>query len=342
VASLAELKVPSALLEMARRRPDVPANLISKALGSCSVDSLDFLASKVSEPSIGDVGFEGFGSDITTLEPAGSVEDLPADSDDDGIRQALLAIQSEHASERVEGAKELAKYQVQASVDGLMTLARVDDDASVRSQAISSLSLINHESVFPAVLIGMADESREVRAAAARSLSHLSFARTDAYIRVLETNDQALLEEVARACIKAGIVSQAIDRLATSDRRQAYETFSIFSLLARAKQSQPVLDAIINHSKLRVRLASLRLLTNTGEPEVFEQLRENAGRDDLAEGLRTALLEAMYKLDQSSAKSKIELPAEPLSSTNDLVFKINSALGEEVDVASTQSPDPQS
>ena len=342
VASIGELKVPSALLDMARRRPDVPANLISQALGACSVDGLDFLDSKISEPAIGDGGFEGFGSDITTLEPAGSVKELPADSDDEGIRRALLAIQTENASERVEGAKELAKYQVQTSVDGLMTLARVDEDASVRAQAISSLSLINHESVFPAVLIGMADDSREVRAAAARSLSHLSSSRTDAYIRVLETDDQQLLAEVARACIKAGIVSQAIDRLATGDRRQAYETFSIFSLLARAKQSQPVLDAIVNHSKLRVRLASLRLLTNTGEPEVFEQLRQVAGRDDLAEGLRTALLEAMYKLDQSNAESKTEPPAEPLSSSNDLVFKINSPAGVEVDAVSTQSPDPQS
>ncbi len=328
VASIGELKVPSALLDMARRRPDVPAILISRALGACSVEGLDFVDSKPSGAGIVDGGFEGFGSDITALEPAGSVEDLPAESDDQGIRDALLAIQSENAAERVEGAKELAGYQVQTSVHGLMTLARIDDDASVRAQAISSLSLINHESVFPAVLIGMADDSREVRAAAARSLTHLSFGRTDAYIRVLETNDQPMLEEVARACIKAGIVSQAIDRLATGDRRQAYETFSIVSLLARAKQSQPVLDAIVNHSKLRVRLASLRLLTNTGEPEVFEQLREVAGRGDLAEGLRTALLEAMYRLDQSNAESKTEPPAQPLSSSNDLVSKINS-VGEE-------------
>ena len=67
--------------------------------------------------------------------------------------------------------------------------ARMDSEAAVRSQAVSSLAMINHESVFPAVLIGMADESREVRAAAARSLTHLNFERLDAFIRVLETKD---------------------------------------------------------------------------------------------------------------------------------------------------------
>ncbi len=33
------------------------------------------------------------------------------------------------------------------------------------------------------------------------------------------------LRDVAEACIKAGIVSQGIDRLASTDRRQVYEAF---------------------------------------------------------------------------------------------------------------------
>ena len=150
-----------------------------------------------------------------SLEPAATIENLPANSDDEGLAEALMEVESENVAQRLDGAKELARHEVMSAIDALMTLARLDPDASVRSQAISSLSAISHESVFPAVLIGMADESREVRAAAARSLSHLSFDRSDAYIRVLETNDAVLLPEVARACIKAGIVSQGIDRLAS-------------------------------------------------------------------------------------------------------------------------------
>lgn len=346
VASIGELKVPraiGALLDMARRHPDVPGNLVSKALSACSVEGLDFFDAPAPEPAmLGDGGFEGFGCDIASLEPAAIIEDLPADSDDEGLVQALLEIQSENVSQRLEAAKELARYQVKSAIDVLMTIARLDADSSVRSQAISSLASINHDSVFPAVLIGMADESREVRAAAARSLSHLSFDRSDAYIRVLETNDEVLLPEVARACIKAGIVSQGIDRLVSGDRRQAYETFSIISILARAKLFQPMLDVIANHSKLDVRLATLRLLTNTGEPEVFEQLRELAMREDLGEELRTALLEAMYKLDQSSAGSNTELPPELPSFTTELVFESNEATGGETGLTSDLLAEAQS
>ena len=66
------------------------------------------------------------------------------------------------------------------------------------------------------------DEAREVRAAAARALSRLSFDRADAYVRVLESTDMQTLRDVAQACVKAGLAAQAISRLASEDRRQAY------------------------------------------------------------------------------------------------------------------------
>ena len=327
VASIGELKVPraiGALLDMARRHPEVPGNLVSKALSACSVEGLDFFDAPIHEPAqLGDGSCEGFGSDIPTLEPAAAVEDLPLESEDEGLTPALIGVRSESASERLESAKDLARHQAQSAVSALTALARLDADSSVRAQAISSLALINHESVFPAVLIGMADESREVRAAAARSLSHLSFDRTDAYIRVLETNDEDLLPEVASACIQAGIVSQGIDRLSSGDKRQAYETFSIISLLARAKLTDPIVETIANHPNLDVRLAVLRLLANTGEPEIFEQLRLLALRDGLGEELHTALLEAMYKLDQSSGlansdeQTVVSVPNSKFSDANE-------------------------
>lgn len=326
VASIGQLKVPraiGALLDMARRHPDVPGNLVSQALSACSVEGLDFLDATIPEPPLlGDGRSTGFGFDIAKLEPAALVEDLPNESDEAGFTSALQALSSEDVGERLEAAKTLARFQAGQAVSALTTIARTDAEAAIRSQAITSLAAINHESVFPAVLIGMADESREVRAAAARSLTHLDFERLDAFIRVLETGDEELLSAVAKACIKSGIVSQAIDRLANGDRRQGYETFSIISLLARAKTTEPVLEAIANHSNLDVRLAAVRLLTNTGEPHVFEELRQLAVEEGLPEELRTALLEAMYQLDQSN--SLANSPEETqMEMSDELVFETN-------------------
>ena len=339
VASIGQLKVPraiGALLDMARRHPDVPGSLVSQALSACSVEGLDFLDATIPEPALlGDGGSNGFGFDITRLEPAALVEDLPYHSDDEGFAPALLALGSEDVGERLEAAKTLARCPAGPAVSALTTLARTDPEAAIRSQAITSLAAINHESVFPAVLIGMADESREVRAAAARSLTHLNFERLDAFIRVLETGDEEIQTAVAKACIKSGIVSQAIDRLANGDRRQGYETFSIISLLARAKTTEPVFEAIANHPNLDVRLATVRLLTNTGEVHVFEEFRELAMQEGLPEELRTALLEAMYQLDQSSSPANSDEESR-IETRDEFVYEANSeAYG---DVAISNEP----
>ena len=205
--------------------------------------------------------------------------------------------------ERSEALKTLVQFRVKSAVDAIAQVARHDPEATIRSMAISSLGSINHESVFPSVLIGMADDSREVRAAAARSLNRLSFDRADAYVRVIETGDEETIRNVAKACIQAGIVSQNLDRLTNSDHRQAYETFSLISLLAKARMNEPVLDAIVSHPRNDVRLKAVHLLACTGYPETFEQLRELAELEDTPGAIKTAVLEAMYKLDQNKIES---------------------------------------
>jgi HEAT repeat protein len=310
VMSIGELKLPSAigaLLDIARTHPDVPSGLLSRTLSACSVEGLDFFDAVVSEPAqLG--GFHDLSvvDQITHLEPANSVEELPATSDDEQLSSALALSASDDVQERAEALKTLAQFRVQSAVAAITHVARHDSEPSLRASAISSLGSIDHESVFPAILIGMADESREVRAAAARTLNRLSFDRADAYVRVIETSDAQTVGNVARACVQAGIVSQNIDRLASSDYRQAYEAFSLISLLAKAELHQPILDAIATHSNVDVRLKAVHLLASTGAPGIFEHLRELAVRDGVGEEVKTALLEAMYKLDQEAKQQKLE------------------------------------
>jgi hypothetical protein len=66
--------------------------------------------------------------------------------------------------------------------------------------------------------------------------------------------------------------------------------------------NEPVLDAIADHRNMDVRLKAVHLLACAGEPETFEQLRQLAIRDGIGEEVKTALLEAMYKLDQARLK----------------------------------------
>jgi len=310
VVSIGELKLPSAigaLLDIARTHPDVPSGLLSRTLSACSVEGLDFFDAMPIEPAQLGTGNDGSVIEqITHLEPATSVEELPDGSDDEQLTRALSAVGSVDAQERAEALKALGQFRTKSSVEVLTLLARHDSEPNLRAMAIFSLGSIDHESVFAAILIGMADESREVRAAAARALNRLSFDRADAYVRVIEASDEETICNVAKACIQSGIVSQNVDRLASSDYRQAYETFSLICLLAKANTNDPILNVIVDHPNVDVRLKAVHLLAATGQPGIFEHLRQLAVRDGVSEEVKTALLEAMYKLDQQAKEREKE------------------------------------
>jgi HEAT repeat protein len=287
IASVGELKDPEALdalRDAARVCPDLPANLINRALNG---------------PVAG--GMAAFGPEnvleITQLKPASKVEDLAENTNEEKWVAAMAKLPRSTVDERLEVVKTLGEFPVQESVSSLTDIVRNDPQPSVRSSAVASLASINHESVFPGMLLAMADESREVRASAARAISRLSFDRSGAYVRLMEGCNQASLKEFATACVKAGIVAQNIDRLSSSDRRQAYEAFSLISLLAKAKATETLTEAIANHSNINVRLSVIHLLATTGQPQVLKELQELASQENMPEEVKTALLEAMYKLE---------------------------------------------
>lgn len=302
VASIGALKLPSAigaLLDMARRYPDMPANLISRALSDCSVENMDFLGGFTLDGFLLNAGEDGFTGEIMQLEPATQFEALPEWLEDESLAEALERLASADVEARTAAAQSLSQYQVQRSVDALTALAGQDPEPSVRSAAVTSLGVIDHESVFAPVLMAFVDEAREVRAAAARALSRLNFNRADAYVRLIETSDALTLGNVARACINAGMAKQAIDRLASVDRRQAYESFTLLSLLARAGETAPILEAIKDHKDEEVQLAAIKVLGIFGQSSVLQQLRELAVGDGIPESIRMALMEVVYKIDQA-------------------------------------------
>ena len=299
VSSLGELKMPAAigaLLDIARRHPDIPASLLSETLSACSVESLGYLDAPSSESAPMADGSSS--ADLPELGAFLEFEDLPAGNDDDALTETLTRLSSPDEQVRAQVIRELASHPVQRSVAALSSMALNDPDSGIRSAAVTGLGAIDHESVFATVLIALADDSREVRAAAARTLTGLHFDRADAYVRAMETSDPDTLRHVAQACVKTGIVAQAVDRLASEDRHQAYEAFSLFSLLARANETQPILDAIQNHKDDEARLCAIRVLNTAAQPDLAPKLREMVSGQTLPENVRTAVLEVLYKLDQ--------------------------------------------
>jgi len=297
VKSMGALGLPSAigaLLDTARRHPDLSADILQPALTACSVESLGLTLGQIGD---GRWGVEGAEHDCEAadgsyeVEPAARYEELPEWVEDATLREALEFLTDGDSDVRVHCAQQLAQFQVGRAVEALNSLALHDADPSVRAAAVNSLGLINHESVFAPVVVSMADEAREVRAAAARSFSRLSFDRAEAYARVAATADSETLSGVARACVGSGLAAQALNRLTSDDPRQAQEAASLLTLILRAGDAGTVLEAIEGHRDVEVRVAGVRLLGMMNRVELIEGLRAQAERGGLHPRVRLALSE---------------------------------------------------
>jgi HEAT repeat protein len=301
VTSLGQLKQPAAigaLLDVGRRYSDIPPSVLSESLSACSVEGLGFLDSApfdLNDPTPGSSESTGGFAPLTTLEQ------LPTGDEDDALLGMLTRLESSDSAERAQVARELGMHRAERSVSALCDAAAHDADAAVRSAAVTALGAIDHESVFAPVLIALADDTREVRAAAARALSGLHFDRAQAYARLERTADAETLQNFAQACVKTGIAGQAADRLASEDRRQAHEAFSLFSLLTKAAELQPVFDVIENHRDLKAKQAAVRVLNSFATADAVPKLRDVVGMPQMPEDVRTGLLEVLYKLDNTPA-----------------------------------------
>lgn len=301
VTSLGQTKQPvaiGALLDIARRHSDIPPALLSESLTACSVDDLSFLDSAPFDFNEPQPNVDGEPQEVDSLL---SSEQLPTGEEDDALLGLLTRLESSDDAERAQVVRELASHRAQRSVAALCSTALHDPDPSVRAAAVSGLGNIDHESVFAPVLISLADDTREVRAAAARSLSSLHFDRAEAYGRVMKTADPQTLQTFAQACVKTGITAQAVDRLASEDRRHAQEAFALFSVLAKAGEMQPILEIIETHPDVQVKLAAVRVLSVAGSSDAGPKLRELVATEGMPEDVRTSILELLYKFDKEPA-----------------------------------------
>ncbi|MGI8467458.1 MAG: HEAT repeat domain-containing protein [Pyrinomonadaceae bacterium] len=226
----------------------------------------------VLEISVGDAGAgAGSASEPDALPPVfGFQELLPSKpfsplplSNNESLLSAIEQAQEEDEEDeeiRDLAIRILAAFKNRNSVEALTQVALYDLSSSLRSKAVSTLADFDHESVFEPILMAAADPTREVRAAAARSLSRLDFDRADAWTRITETGEEGRMRHAARAAMEGGFVERSFERLVHADRKHAYEAFVLLALLIKAGEVKPIFEALKNHQDLNVKLAVLHLI----------------------------------------------------------------------------------
>jgi HEAT repeat protein len=239
-----------------------------------------------------------FTGEISELDTVAFLEELPETTADPVFLGVLDRVKRTDGEERAEAVRTLGDFRVKQSVDALTQLAADHHEPGLRAAAITALGAIDHTTVFVPIIIALADDAREIRAAAARALSGLSIDRADAYALVVQQSDLETRRAVSLACIKSGIARQAIERLNSADRRQAYEAFATLAVLASSNEIAMILEAIGQSDEI-VAIAATRVLGAAGLPDSLPGLRQMAVRDAISENVRTAILEVIYKIDQN-------------------------------------------
>jgi hypothetical protein len=101
---------------------------------------------------------------------------------------------------------------------------------------------------------------------------------------------------IGAALASSGLAANAIANLTGESREKTYDAFSLLFLMAKAGEVQPLMEAIEEHPNVEVRLAVVKLLALSGQPEIVATFRRLAVRGSLPSEVRSAVMEAIYQI----------------------------------------------
>jgi hypothetical protein len=174
------------------------------------------------------------------------------------------------------------------------------ENPSERASAVSELPHMGGEEAFQQVSAAFDDHSVDVRNAAARAMSELQEDRAAAFTRALRDANPERRRRIGSAIASSGLANEAIRNLTGESRDKTYDAFSLLFLMSKAGELQPLMRAIEEHANIEVRLAVIKLLALSGQPDILPAFRRMAVRGSLPPDVRSAIMEAIYQITSQS------------------------------------------
>lgn len=171
---------------------------------------------------------------------------------------------------------------------------------SARAAAIAELSQVGGEEAYRHITAAFDDQSAEVRSSAARALFDLQDDRAAAFTRALREASPERRRAIGAAIASSGLANEAIRNLTGESRDKTYDAFSLLFLMSKAGEVKPLMRAIEEHPNTEVRLAVVKLLALSGQPDVLAAFRRMAVRGSLPAEIRSAVMEAIYQITSQS------------------------------------------
>lgn len=174
------------------------------------------------------------------------------------------------------------------------------DKPAERAAAVSDLSSVGGEDAFNHICAAFDDQSTEVRSSAARAMFEFQEDRAAAFTRALREASPERRRKIGTAIASSGLANEAIRNLTGESRDKTYDAFSLLFLMSKAGEIQPLMRAIEEHPNLEVRLAVVKLLALSGQPDILPAFRRMAVRGSLPSEVRSAVMEAIYQITSQS------------------------------------------
>ncbi len=193
----------------------------------------------------------------------------------------------------------LAAFRAQNAIDALAQVAHYDLSQRLRVAAVVALGELDHQAVFEPILLACADMSREVKAAAARTLIKLNIDRADCFSQILQSEDEERIRMAALSCQESGLAERAFDRLLSEDFRQAYEAFVILTLLVCAKHPELIFQTIESNRNPKISLAAIHVLSCLENFDYEPELERLVALDYLPSEVRTMLTQLLERFSVS-------------------------------------------
>jgi hypothetical protein len=169
-----------------------------------------------------------------------------------------------------------------------------------RAAALAELPSMGGEDAYRRICSAFDDDALEVRNAAARALFNLQEDRAAAFTRALREALPDRRRRIGAAIGASGLANEAIRNLTGESRDKTYDAFSLLFLMSKAGEVQPLMRAIEEHPSTEARLAVVKLLALSGQPEVLPAFRRMAVRGSLPADVRSAVMEAIYHITSQS------------------------------------------
>jgi HEAT repeat protein len=176
-------------------------------------------------------------------------------------------------------------------------------EAYEREIALGEIVSVGGDDAFRCITRAFDDPSANVRNAAARSLFDLQADRAATFTRALREGTPERRRKIGQALATSGLAKDAVRNLTGESREKTYDAFSLLFLMAKAGEVQPLLQAIEDYPNVEVRIAVVKLLALSGQPEVVPAFRRLAVRGSLPSEVRSAVMEAIYQISSQARDS---------------------------------------